>query len=71
MSGHDVYYGRDYMLTFLKAASERNNYLGDEAQQTLSKVSLTDDSKAQCFAFLDQRFAEFSEHGFIKSKKII
>jgi hypothetical protein len=68
MSGHDVYFGRDYMLSFLTNNAERNNYLGEDALNTLAKVALNDENKAKMFAVLDARFAEFNAHGFAKSK---
>jgi hypothetical protein len=67
MSTHDVYFGRDYSLSFLSNKAERENYLGDDALNTLAKVELNDANKAKIFAVLDARFAEFNAHGFAKS----
>ena len=67
MSSHDVYFGRDYRLSFLINKAERNNYLGADAQSTLAKVVLNDENKVKMFAVLDARFAEFNAHGFAKS----
>jgi hypothetical protein len=71
MSGHDVYFGRDFALSFLTNHAERNNYLGEDAENTLAKDELNDENKARIFEVLDARFAEFSTHGFAKSKVII
>jgi hypothetical protein len=68
MSGFDILYYRDYCLSFLTNNAERENYLGEDALNTLAKVALNDENKAKMFAVLDARFAEFNAHGFAKSK---
>jgi hypothetical protein len=67
MSGHDILYSRDYVLSFLTNAKQRDNYMGDEAIETLKKVAYSDENKAKIFGVLDMRFAEFNAHGFAKS----
>jgi hypothetical protein len=67
MSGHDILYSRDYVLSFLTNAKQRDNYMGEDAIETLKKVAYSDENKAKIFGVLDIRFAEFNAHGFAKS----
>lgn len=69
MSSHDVYFGGDYLLSFLTKQAERDNYFGEAAMDTLAKLRLNEANKAKIFALLDARFTEFKAHGFAKSVK--
>ncbi len=67
VSGYDILYSRDYVLSFLTNAKQRDNYMGEDAIETLKKVEYSAENKAKMFAVLDMRFAEFNAHGFAKS----
>jgi hypothetical protein len=68
MSGYDILYSRDYVLSFLTDPEQRDNYGGQDARDTLKKVAYSDANKAKIFGVLDARYAEFNAHGFAKSK---
>lgn len=68
MSSFDILYSRDFALSFLTHAKQRDNYMGEAAIETLRQMAYSIDNKAKIFSLLDKRLAEFNEHGFAKSK---
>lgn len=68
MSSFDILYSRDFALSFLTHAKQRDNYMGEAAIETLKQMVYSIDIKAKIFSLLDKRLAEFNEHGFAKSK---
>lgn len=68
MSGKDILYTRDYVLSFLTDAKQRDNYLGQDAVATLSKVAYSTINITKIFAVLEFRFNEFKAHKFAKSQ---
>lgn len=67
MSSYDILYSRDYMLSFLTVAKQRDNYMGADALNSIRNVVYNEVNKAKIFAVLDTRLAEFNAHGFAKS----
>ena len=67
MSSYDILYSRDYVLSFLTDAKQRDNYMGADALKSIRNVAYNEANKAKIFAVLDMRFAEFNTHGFAKS----
>lgn len=67
MSGKDILYSRDYVLSFLTDAKQRDNYFGQDAVDVLRKVEYSSGNIAKIFTVLETRFLEFNTHNFAKS----
>ncbi|MGB4812100.1 MAG: hypothetical protein WBP13_06420 [Methylophilaceae bacterium] len=67
MSGFDILYARDFAYCFLDEPKLRQNYMGEAAINQLKSIQYTDEHQQLIFKMLDQRFAEFIQHGFAKS----
>jgi hypothetical protein len=70
LSGHDVLYSRDFAFCFLKEPALRQNYMGIDATESLKQLHYTEENKNIVFDVLNQRMAEFNQHGFSKSQHI-
>ncbi|RAJ76639.1 hypothetical protein CLV59_108158 [Chitinophaga dinghuensis] len=69
LSGHDVLYGRDLALTFLKDPAQQNNYRGEAATAVLDAIPIDQEHYNIASALLDRRLKEYQEHKFAKSGK--
>jgi hypothetical protein len=67
MSGKDILYSRDYVLSFLTNAKHRDNYMGQDAINVLSKVEYSPGNIAKIFTIIESRFIEYNTHGFAES----